>query len=65
MASFDDASRRAAATYNLGCFYATNGRRNEAVALIEQALAQASELRDVARGDPDLESIRHILGLDA
>jgi tetratricopeptide (TPR) repeat protein len=65
MASFDDARQRAAATYNLGCFYATSGRPDEAVALIEEALAQARELREVARGDPDLESIRHILGLDA
>jgi len=65
MSSFDDTRQRATATYNLGCFYATSGRRDEAVALIEQALAQASELREAAQGDPDLESIRPILGLDA
>jgi tetratricopeptide (TPR) repeat protein len=65
MASFEDARHRAAATYNLGCFYATTGRREEALALVEDALAQAPDLRDVARRDSDLVSIRHILALDA
>ncbi|HSR23103.1 MAG TPA: tetratricopeptide repeat protein [Candidatus Eisenbacteria bacterium] len=65
MASFEDARQRAAATYNLGCFYATRGRRSEALALVEEALAQAGELREVARRDPELDSIRDLLALDA
>ena len=64
MSSFEDARHRAAATYNLGCFYATNGRREEAVGLVREALAHASDLRDVARRDPDIDSIRHLLALD-
>jgi tetratricopeptide (TPR) repeat protein len=64
MASFDDARHRAAATYNLGCFYATHGRREEALTLVREALAEASDLRDVARRDPDLDSIRRLLALD-
>lgn len=63
ISSFEDARHRATATYNLGCFYATHGRSDEALELITEALAQARELWDVARRDPDLVSIRPLLGL--
>jgi len=61
MASFEDGRHRAAATYNLGCFYATTGRSEQALELVREALAQGPELRDVARDDPDLSSIRHLI----
>ena len=61
MASFEDGRHRAAATYNLGCFYATTGHSEEALALVGEALAQAPELCAVARDDPDLGSILHLL----
>jgi hypothetical protein len=64
MASFEDPRARAAATYNLGCFYATSDRPEEALALVREALAEDAELRGVARGDPDLAPIRHLLALD-
>lgn len=63
MSGFEDARHRASATYNLGCFYATHGRSDEALTLVTEALAQAQELRDVARRDPDLVSIRPLLAL--
>jgi len=65
MASVDDPWQRAAATYNLGCFYATAGRPDEAVALVRRALVDAPDLREWAREDPDLVSIRHLLPLTA
>jgi hypothetical protein len=61
MASVDDPSQRASATYNLGCFYATTGRPDEAVALVREAFAGAPDLREWAPQDPDLVSIRHLL----
>lgn len=65
MAGVDDPSQRAGATYNLGCFYATTGRPDEAVALVREALARAPDLREWAPRDPDLVSIRHLLPPDA
>jgi hypothetical protein len=61
MASVDDPRQRAAATYNLGCFYATTGRPDEAVALVSEAFVHAPDLREWAPQDPDLASIRHLL----
>jgi hypothetical protein len=61
MASVDDPRQRAEATYNLGCFYATAGRPDEAVPLVREALAGAPDLREWAAQDPDLASIRHLL----
>jgi tetratricopeptide (TPR) repeat protein len=61
MASVDDPRQRAAATYNLGCFYATAGRPDEAVPLIREALAHAPDLCEWAQQDPDLVSVRHLL----
>jgi hypothetical protein len=61
MAGFEDPYQRAAAAYNLGCFYARNGRPDEAIALVREALDRAPDLRDWARQDPDLVSIRHLL----
>jgi tetratricopeptide (TPR) repeat protein len=57
----DDVRHGAGATYNLGCFLATTGRPDEALALVRQALDQAPDLRDWAEQDPDLVSIRHLL----
>jgi tetratricopeptide (TPR) repeat protein len=59
--AIDDPWQRAAATYNLGCFYATIGRPDEAVALVREALERAPEMREWATQDPDLVSIRHLL----
>jgi len=56
--AFTDRGMRAAATYNLGCFYATAGRPDEALDLVRQALALDPGLRDWAMQDGDLESIR-------
>lgn len=63
--SFEDVRYRAVATYNLGCFYATNGRRDEALRLVEEALGQACTLWEAAQRDPDLVAIRHLLVLDS
>ena len=60
-ANLEDPRQRAEATYNLGCFYATTGRPDEAVALVGEALTADPDLRDWARQDPDLVSIRHLL----
>jgi len=57
----DDDGYRASATYNLGCFYATAGRADEALALVNRSLHQAPDLREWAQQDPDLVSIRHLL----
>jgi tetratricopeptide (TPR) repeat protein len=59
--NLEDPRQRAAATYNLGCFYATTGRPDEALALVREALTADPDLRDWARQDPDLVSIHHLL----
>ncbi len=60
-AAFDDPRRRAAATYNLGCFYAVTGRPQEALRLVQRAFELHPELAAWARQDPDLEPIRDLL----
>ena len=51
--------------YNLGCYEARAGRREDAVAHVRRALELDPKLRDVAVDDEDLDSIRADLGLDA
>jgi carbonic anhydrase len=61
LANIEDPYQRAAAIYNLGCFYARNGRPAEAVPLVIEALDRAPDLRGWAQEDPDLVTIRHLL----
>jgi hypothetical protein len=46
------------ALYNLACLHACAGRRAEAVALLEQAIAFNSHLVEWSRKDADLDAIR-------
>ena len=55
---FADGESRSAAAYNLGCFYARVGRADQATALIAASLELDPSLREWAREDPDLVSIR-------
>lgn len=55
---FEKPEDRADAAYNLACFYARAGRPAEALPLLRQSLAARPALIEVARRDPDLESIR-------
>lgn len=50
--------------YNLGCYEARGGWREDAIAHVSRALELDPKLRDVAAGDEDLDSIRAELGLD-
>ena len=53
----------AALLYNLGCYEARAGRRDDAVGHVRRALELDPKLVEVASDDPDLESIRAELGL--
>lgn len=64
-AGVDDVRQRAAATFNLGCFYATTGRPDQALALVVEAVERDPDLREWAPQDPDLVSIRHLLPTNA
>jgi tetratricopeptide (TPR) repeat protein len=44
--------------YNMACIYATSGRKDNALSLLEEALRLDPTLRDSARSDSDLESLR-------
>jgi tetratricopeptide (TPR) repeat protein len=44
--------------YNLACFLALAGERDEALEHLQQALREDRGLAEVARGDSDLESLR-------
>ena len=44
--------------YNLACHSGLTGRPDDAVRLLRTAFARRGDLRDIAREDPDLESIR-------
>jgi mannose-6-phosphate isomerase-like protein (cupin superfamily) len=44
--------------YNLACLEAIDGRRDEALATLERALAQSPGLREYAGDDDDLEALR-------
>lgn len=49
---------QAIADYNYGCFYARNGRADEALPLLGAALRSRPELRSFALDDADIEPIR-------
>lgn len=55
---FPEPADRAVADYNLACFYARNARVEEALPLLGSALRSQPELRDWAKSDPDLSSVR-------
>ena len=44
--------------YNLGCFEALSGRRDEALEHVARALEMRPQLRELAQTDGDLDSIR-------
>jgi len=50
--------------YNLGCYEARGGWREDAIAHVTRALELDPKLRDVAAGDEELDSIRAELGLE-
>ena len=55
---FEKPADRADATYNLACFYARVGRSEDALPLLRQSFEAKPALIDLARRDPDLDSIR-------
>jgi tetratricopeptide (TPR) repeat protein len=56
-AAFPEDRRRGVEEYMLGRFYASKGRRDEAVARLERALALRPELREFASKDPELAGL--------
>jgi thioredoxin-like negative regulator of GroEL len=44
--------------YNLACYRALGGRNEEALELLARSLPRDESLRENARTDPDLESLR-------
>jgi len=57
--ALDDApAYHGAALYNLACFYAVTGRPAQALAQLAPALTLAPDLRDWAKQDADLDSLR-------
>jgi len=56
-AAFPEDRRRGVEEYMLGRFYASKGRRDEAVAHLERALALRPELREFASKDPELAKL--------
>ena len=46
------------AVYNLGCFYALNGFKQEAIAKVKEAFAIKPDLVDWAKQDSDLDALR-------
>jgi hypothetical protein len=55
---FPEPGDRTVAEYNLACFYARNGRVDEALPLLGGALRSQPDLREWAMNDPDLAPIR-------
>lgn len=51
----------ARADYNLGCYYARALRTEEALPPLRRALEADPSLREWARSDPDLESVRELV----
>ena len=50
--------------YNLGCFEARAGRRDDAIEHVRRAIEMNPKVREWAAEDEDLDSIRGELGLD-
>ena len=57
-AAFTDPKSRAFGAYNLGCYYARHGRSVEALPHIKSSFMLHPDLREWARKDKDLDSIR-------
>jgi tetratricopeptide (TPR) repeat protein len=55
--AFPEDRRRGVEEYVLGRFYATKGRRDEALAHLERGLALRPELREFAKEDPELAKL--------
>jgi tetratricopeptide (TPR) repeat protein len=53
-----DDRQRGAADYNLGCFYAVRGRAAKAIPYLRSGIELNPNLREWARTDTDLDSIR-------
>ena len=56
--NFPDALQRGTADYNLGCFYAVRGRAEKAFPYLRSGIELNPRLREWARTDTDLDSIR-------
>jgi tetratricopeptide (TPR) repeat protein len=56
--AFGEPAPRADSAYNLGCFFARTGRAEEAVAMFRESFEAKPALKDHARQDPDLDSLR-------
>jgi tetratricopeptide (TPR) repeat protein len=56
--NFSDERQRGTADYNLGCFYAVRGRAEEAIRYLRSGIELNSSLREWAKTDTDLDSIR-------
>jgi tetratricopeptide (TPR) repeat protein len=57
-ATFPDERQRGTADYNLGCFYAVRGRADEAIPYLRRGIELNPSLREWAKTDTDLDSIR-------
>ena len=64
VASFPDDRQRGTADYNLGCFYAVRGRAEQAIPLLRSGIEMNPNLREWAKTDTDLDSIRSTPELD-
>ncbi len=57
-ANFPEEKQRGTADYNLGCFYAIRGRASDAIPYLRSGIEMNPSLREWARTDTDLDSIR-------
>ncbi|HEX9476378.1 MAG TPA: hypothetical protein VGA41_06960, partial [Candidatus Dormibacteraeota bacterium] len=57
---FPDDRQRGTAAYNLGCFYAARGRAADAIPYLRSGIEMNPNLREWARIDTDLDSIRSV-----
>jgi tetratricopeptide (TPR) repeat protein len=59
LAPLDDTPRwRGIAKYNLACFYALSGEKEQAIQILNQALELAPDLTEWSQQDPDFANIR-------
>ena len=56
--NFSDERQRGTADYNLGCFYAVRGRAEKAMPYLQSGIELNPSLREWAKTDSDLDSIR-------
>jgi tetratricopeptide (TPR) repeat protein len=56
--NFPDDRQRGTADYNLGCFYAVRGRAEKAIPYLRSGIELNPSLREWAKTDSDLDSIR-------